>query len=342
MSKVKIHIPFAGGSFGHRLFGEVAVEAAQVSQVSGRPVKLMWSRSDDMHQDHFRPMARCAIRASWLGTSTLSFKHNITAVVTNLDHGLGDALTAAGANVFPDQISQFSFSTMVSLPYRFGITDHQLVECDIGVTTGSWRSVFSGLTTTSNEIFIDEIARLRGYDEVVFRRQNLDNDSALRCLNKVVEMGDWGRSMPNGFAQGVAIHAEYRSACAYLVEIDTTGGEPRLTKAFCAVDVGVPINPRGLQAQMEGMLVDAWSIMFRAGIHIDNGIVREGNYWNYPWACMKHTPLTTEVYVFPAQPGAEPGGAGELGIPAAAAACVNAYARATGEQPRRFPIGEFA
>jgi isoquinoline 1-oxidoreductase beta subunit len=340
MSKVKIHIPFAGGSFGHRLFGEVAVEAAEVSQECGRPVKLMWSRDDDMKLDHLRPMAHCAIRASWLGTSILSFEHKITAVTTDFNHGLGDALTAAGVNVFPDQISQAAFSAMVTMPYRFGITDHQLIEYDFGVTTGSWRSVFSGLSTTSNEIFIDELARARGFDEVVFRRSNLDNDSALRCLDKVAEMGEWGRSMPDGHAQGVAIHTEYGSACAYLVEIDTTGDEPRLTRTYCAVDVGVPINPSGLKAQMQGMLVDAWSIMFRVGIHIDDGMVRENSFSDYPWACMRDTPPNIEVYVFPAQSGGEPGGAGELGIPAAAAACVNAFARATGNQPRRFPIGE--
>lgn len=342
VDSVTVHVPFAGGSFGHRLFGEVAVEAAEVSQAAGRPVKLMWSRKDDMCSDHFRPMARCAIRASWLASSTLSFEHNMAAAVTDFDHGLGDALTAVGADISPSAFSRVSFDTMVSMPYRFGLTNHQLDERDFGVRTGSWRSVFSGLTTTSNEIFIDELARERGYDEVLFRRRNLDNKAVRRCLDKVVAMGDWGRSMPAGHAQGVAIHTEYRSACAYLVEIDTTGNEPRLTRAFCAVDVGVPINPRGLEAQMQGMLIDAWSVMFRAGIHIDNGIVREVNFWDYAWACMKHTPLSTEVYVFPAQAEAEPGGVGELGIPAASAACVNAYARATGKQPRRFPIGEFA
>jgi isoquinoline 1-oxidoreductase beta subunit len=341
-AKVKIHIPVAGGSFGHRHFGEVAVEAAEVSQAAGRPVKLMWSRSDDMHKDHFRPMARCAIRASWLGASTSSFEHKITAATTGFDHGLGEALTATVAGLLPSQISQACFKSMVSLPYRFGITSHSLVERDFGVTTGSWRSVFSGLTTTSNEIFIDELARTRGYDEVLFRRQNLDNEVVRRCLDKVVEMGNWGRSMSNGHAQGVAVHAEYRSACAYLVEIDTTGDEPRLTNAYCAVDVGIPINPRGLEAQMQGMLVDAWSIMFLASIHIEDGVVRENDYLDYPWARMRDTPPTTEVYVFPARPAAEPGGVGELGIPAAAAACVNAYARASGKQPRRFPIGEFS
>ncbi|MGD8908693.1 MAG: molybdopterin-dependent oxidoreductase [Chromatiales bacterium] len=339
-SKVKIHTPFAGSSFGHRLFGEVAAEAAEVSQAAGRPVKLMWSRSDNMRRDHFRPMARCAIRASWIGASTLTFEHKITAATTGFDHGLGDALTSAGSSMSPSEVSQLVFHSMVSLPYRFGVTSHQLTECDFGVTTGSWRSVFSGLTTTSNEIFIDALARERGCDEVLFRQRNLDNETVRRCLGKVAEMGEWGRSMPKGHAQGVAIHTEYRSACAYLVEIDTTSDVPRLTRAYCAVDVGVPINPRGLEAQMQGMLVDAWSIMFRVDIHIDDGRVRESGFRDYPWACMKHTPPCIQVHVFPAQTGSEAGGAGELGIPAAAAACVNAYARATGIQPSRFPIGE--
>jgi isoquinoline 1-oxidoreductase beta subunit len=341
-SDVTIHIPYAGGAFGRRLFGEAAIEAAEISHAARRPVKLMWTRDEDMRSGRFRPMAFSAIRATRLGSSTTSFENTIAAAHTDFGHGLSDALTAAGADILPGTFTQFGFSTMISLPYRFGSTDHTLIERDFGVPTCSWRSVFSGMTTTSNEIFIDELARELGYDEVSFRRDNLDNDTARRCLEKVAEIGDWGRDMPSGHAQGVAIHVEYRSACAYLVEIDTTGQEPRLTRAFCAVDVGIPINPLGLKAQIEGCLVDAWSLMFRVSNHIDDGKVRESNFTDYLWARMKHTPLKTEVYLFPAREGGEPGGAGELGFPPAAAACVNAYARATGERPRRFPIGEFA
>jgi isoquinoline 1-oxidoreductase beta subunit len=341
-SNISIHIPYAGGAFGRRLFGEAAVEAAEISQVAGCPVKLMWTRDDDMRSGRFRPMAYCAIRATWLGSTPTSFGHTIAAAHTDFGHGIGDALTAVGADILPRAFSQLGFQTMVSLPYRFGDTDHTLIERDFGVPTGSWRSVFSGMTTTSNEIFIDEFARELGYDEVSFRSRYLDDNTARRCLEKVAEMGDWGRTMPSGHAQGIAVHAEYRSACAYLVEIDITGEAPRLTKAYCAVDVGIPINPLGLKAQMEGCLVDAWSLMFRASNHIDNGTVRESAFTDYHWARMKHTPLETNIYVFPAQQEREPGGAGEVGFPPAAAACVNAYARASGSTPRRFPIGEFS
>ena len=341
-SQVKLHVPFAGGSFGRRLFGEAAIEAAQVSKALGMPVKLMWTRSDDMRHGRFRPMARCQLRMSWLGALTVQFQHRIASARTDFSHGLGDALSAAGVSVLPNLFGQVGFQTMVSVPYRFGDADHVLTERDFGVPTGSWRSVFSGTMTAANEIFVDEVARERNWDEVSFRVAHLDDAAAKRCLQKVASLGAWGRSMPPGHAQGVALHAEYRSACAYLVEIDTTGAEPRLTRAFCAVDVGVPVNVRGLQAQMQGMLFDAWSAMFRAGNHVDDGVVRESSYADFHWARMRHAPPTTEVYVFPAASGAQPGGAGELGIPAASAACVNAFARATGTKPRRFPIGEFS
>jgi isoquinoline 1-oxidoreductase subunit beta len=340
-SRINLHIPFAGGSFGRRLFGEAAIEAAQVSKALRRPVKLMWTRNDDMRHGRFRPMARCDVRAVWLGPATTSFEHHIATAQTDFKHGLGDVLTAAGVSILPGLFSQVGFLTMVSLPYRFGLSSHKLAEKEVGVPTGSWRSVFSSLTTACNEIFIDEMARQRRYDEVDFRLRNLDSPVAARCLQHVAAAGQWGRPMPRGQAQGVALHVEYRSAVAYLVEIDTTGAEPRLLRAFCAVDVGVPINPRGLEAQMQGSLVDAWTAMFRAGNHIDGGRVREGSYADFHWARMRHTPVSTTVHVFPAEADATPGGAGELGITAAAAACVNAYARATGKRPRRFPILEF-
>ncbi len=341
-SKVRIHVPYAGGSFGRRLFGEAAIEAAQISKALRRPVKLMWTRNDDVRHGRFRPMARCELRATWLGGAMTSFEHRIAAAQTDFGHGLGEALTAIGASVLPSLFGQLGFLTMLSLPYRFGTTSHKLVERNFGVPTGSWRSVYSSMMTTANEIFIDEIARARRSDEVDFRLRHLDSAAAERCLRHVAAAGSWGRRMPAGQAQGVAVHAEYRSAVAYLVEIDTTGEEPRLLRAFCAVDVGVPINTRGLEAQMQGSLIDAWSIMFRAGCHLENGRIREGSFGDFLWARMRHTPPTTHVHVFPAESGAEPGGAGELGITAAAAACVNAYARATGKQPRRFPIQEFA
>jgi isoquinoline 1-oxidoreductase beta subunit len=347
-ANVTLHVPFCGGSFGRHLFCEPATEAAQISQALGIPIKLMWTRNDDMRHGRFRPMAHHDLQASWLGDTMLTYLHHVSGAELDVDHGLGDAISAAGFAVTPALVQQAAFNTTVSVPYAFGIAEQTLLEQPFDVPTCSWRSIYSGYTMTSNEIFVDEIARARGIDEVQFRLDHLTSDAAIACLNKVVAMAaaagtPWGGALPAGHAQGVAVHVEYRSAVAYLVQIDTTGAEPRLTHAFAAVDAGVPINPLGLQAQLQGVLVDAWTAMFRAGNHLDDGTIRESSYGDFLWARMNHMPLTTEVFVFPAgSTSNEPGGAGELGFPPAAAASVNAYARATGTVPRQFPIREFA
>jgi isoquinoline 1-oxidoreductase beta subunit len=143
--------------------------------------------------------------------------------------------------------------------------------------------------------------------------------------------------MPAGTAQGVAIHEEYKSVVAFVVEIDCRDpANVRVTKGTCAVDVGRAINPLGLEAQMQGVLVDALSTTLRAGLHIDNGAVREGSFSDYHYARMMHSPQQVDVIVMP--PTGQPGGAGELGFPAAAAAVANAYARATQSTVTSFPI----
>jgi isoquinoline 1-oxidoreductase beta subunit len=143
--------------------------------------------------------------------------------------------------------------------------------------------------------------------------------------------------MAPGTAQGLGLHEEYKSVAAFLVELDARDrARPRVTRAVAAVDVGRAVNPRGVEAQMQGALVDALSAALYAGVHIDRGAVREGSYTDFRYARMRDAPVEVEVHVMP--PTGEPGGAGELGVPAASAAVVNAWARATGTVPRRFPI----
>ena len=335
---VTLHVVRAGGAFGCRLFCEPVVEAAQVSQAIGQPVKVMWDRADDMRHGRFRPMAQCTIRATCALGNVLSYEHRVAAVETDFRHGFGEMLTAAGANVAPAMFGQAAFTTTVKVPYKFGVVTQLLTEQHYEVPTGSFRSIYSGFVATSNEIMVDEIAAALKKDPYQFRRANLETDRQRAVLDTVAQMGRWGRAMPAGQAQGIAFHDEYRSHVAYLVEIDATGPEPRATAVFACVDVGVPINPMGLEAQVQGVFMDAWTIMFRAGNHLDNGRIREATYNDLPWARMKHSPPQIEVKVLAATTDS-PGGAGELGLPAAAAAAVNAYARATRTKPRRFPIG---
>jgi isoquinoline 1-oxidoreductase beta subunit len=190
---------------------------------------------------------------------------------------------------------------------------------------------------TAEEIVVDEVAAKLGKDPVAFRRTTLRSRAVKAVLDKVVSAGHWGRTLPDGHGQGIAVHEEYGSCVACLVEIDASDPKnPRVTKVVMAADVGTAVNPRGLEAQLMGTAVDGISTVLRAGLHIDRGAVREKSFADFEWARQRHAPLHFEAHIMPSR--GEPGGAGELGVPAAAGAVANAYARATGTKPRRFPI----
>ncbi|OEU85606.1 isoquinoline 1-oxidoreductase [Streptomyces abyssalis] len=340
--KVTVHVVQGGGSFGRRLFFDAALEAARISKKSRRPVRLMWSRIDDMRHGRMRPATHHKIRATHSLGNVISFEHRVAAVETDFRHGLGEILTA-NASKLPvagnATLAQSLFLTTVKSPYNFGVTTQLLGEVPLRMPTASWRSVYSANTRGAEEIVVDELAEKMDKDPVEFRRSFLKSARQRAVLDKVAEDGEWGRKLPEGFAQGVGFHEEYKSRTACLVEIDARDPkEPRVTKAVIAVDVGRPVNPRGLEAQMLGGLTDAISTTLRAGLHIEDGLPLEGSYSQFHYARQNDSPRDVAVHVMPAEEGAEPGGAGELGVPAAVGAIANAYARATGTRPRSFPV----
>jgi isoquinoline 1-oxidoreductase beta subunit len=339
-SAVKVHVTQGGGSFGRRLFFDAALEAAQISKAMRRPVKLMWTRTDDMRHGRARAASHHKIRATFALGEVLTFEHRVASVETDFRHGLGEILTATAAHLPVGgnlSFAQTVFLTTVKVPYHFGVVTQLLNEVPLRMHTGSWRSVYSANTRGAEEIMVDEIAKKLGKDPVAFRRQTLKTDRQRAVLDKVASAGNWGRAMPRGFAQGVAFHDEYKSCTACLVEIDARDPKaPRVVKAVIAADVGRPINPLGLKSQLLGGLTDAISTTLRAGLHIDKGLPLEGSYSHFHYARQKDSPPQVEIHIMPAN-GA-PGGAGELGVPAAVGAIANAYARATGIKPRSFPI----
>ena len=337
-SAVTLHPIRGGGSFGRGLFFDAGPEAALVSKAIGRPVKLMYTRADDMKHGRMRPASFHRVRATYLLGNVLSYEHRIAAVQLDLRHGFGDVITALGADLLPGPFAQTVFNLTQNMPYNFGLETYLLSEVPVDVATSSWRSIYSGQVAVADEIMVDEIARRLRRDPVEFRLAKLSGARERAVVRKVADAGQWGRAMPPGHAQGVAIHEEYKGCAAVLVEIDATDrAAPRVTKAVVAVDVGRAVNPKGLEAQMIGVVIDGISATLRAGNHIDNGAVRESSFTDFKWARMRHSPPVMEVHVMPPSTG-KPGGAGELGFPAAAAAVANAYARATGTSPRSFPI----
>ena len=276
-SNVTMHMPFAGGAFGRHLFGESAIEAAQISQALGRPIKLLWTRNDDMRHGRFRPMTQhCECAPRLARVAMLSFEHRLAAAEMDLRHGYGDALPRAGAQSCTSLIEQVGFNATVSVPYRVRLDEpadrraalrgadrqlaldllglHELRERDLRRPA---RARAAARTTSSSGS--SRTSRRRPRPEALppagaAMAQQLGSLDAGRARAR--------RRRPRRVPLGRRLSRRDRR---------DRPGEPRLARAFAAVDVGMPINPQGLEAQIQGALIDGWSVMFRAGNHLDNG-----------------------------------------------------------------------
>jgi isoquinoline 1-oxidoreductase beta subunit len=344
--KVKVHVVPSGGSFGRRLFWDPVQVAVQVSKLTGRICKLMYHRTDDIRQTRLRPPQFHRVRATLLLGQVVAYDQQIAAVRLDARHGYGEWGTASGGSLPPLVAQtvgnlgyeQFFFKTMVASPYNYGVSTKTLLPLALDMNTVSYRSVHIMPARTCEEIITDEIARAMGKDPVAFRLEFLRLERARACLQRVAGAANWGKAMPAGFAQGVAVHQESRSFCAAVVEVDARDrSNVKVTKAVIAIDVGKPINLSGIDAQVQGALAEAIALVLNAGLTIREGLPIESSYGNYRFTKMKDYPKDVQVIVMP-NTGNPVGGLGEVGLSVAAGAIANAYARATGIKPRKFPL----
>ncbi|MET8173326.1 molybdopterin cofactor-binding domain-containing protein [Streptomyces clavifer] len=350
LSAVTVHVTEGGGSFGRKLFFDAALEAVEISERIGKPVKLMWHRADDSRQGRTHPMATSRVRISYVGDTVLSYKQRHTSVATDLSHGFGEIFTALAAKLPVADLgfSETFFQLSQSMPYNFGVSSRLLNETDKSFNTGSMRNVYSPDVTCARELVIDQLAAKMGKDPYRFRRDFLRDHRSLGVLEKVAEAGRWGRPMPEGTAQGIALHSEYHSASAVLVEIDCRPetvnrpirdgvAGPRVTRIVLAVDAGLTVNPRGLEAQMMGCAMDGIALALTSSLHLRDGYFLEASWDNYFYTRQWNTPPELDIIIMPDTTG-KPGGAGELGVAATMAAVACAYGRATGTMPTTFPV----
>ena len=340
VEQIAYHVIPAGGAFGRRVSHDHDVHAAQVSQRIGKPVKLQWLREEGIKHGRARPVSIHHVKATLSGGDVVGFEHRMACPELDARHGLGDVVTGYATEYNNEGAVQYYFTHSAKLPYKFGPTAITLKQRLLAKPTGTWRNVYNGQVVAANEIVIDELARMLGKDELEFRIANLDSDRHRAVVNKVAHEGQWGRTLPAGVAQGVGMADEYKSIAAFLMEIDLRGKEPRMTRCTAAVDVGFCVNPTGTAAQLMGHAMDGFALVFRSGLHVDNGATRESNFHDYKWTRMFDSAPEMSIHILPPSNNL-PGGVGELGVPAAAAAAANAWARATGKQPRNFPLSEY-
>ncbi len=353
LAKVKLHVTEGGGSFGRHLFADAAYEAAAISKTFGKPVKLMWHRTDNFRQGRVHPMCTSRVRMVYSGGNVLALDQRHTSVATDFSHGFGDVLTAMDANLPLQNLLQFSesiFTLTQNIPYNFGIVTQLLNEIyDIQTfNTSSVRNIYSPDVRTASELVIDRVAGEMGKDPLAFRREFAKDPRMRAVIDTVARVSGWGKPMAAGTAQGISVHSEYKGRVACVVEIDCrpetvnrkvekayTG--PRVTKVVYALDVGLPINPLGLQAQMMGGAMDGIAQALSYSLHLKDGNFEEGSWDDAYYTRQWNTPPELEVVVMDRTTD-DPGGAGEFGVAAAMAATACAYRRATGTMPTEFPI----
>ncbi len=342
---IEVHNQFLGGGFGRRAFADNVFEAAQVARAIDGPVRLVWSREDDMRHDFYRPASRSQLRARLDGGRVLGWEHRIAgpsvmqsaagSIAPGLLPGwIPDGLIRFGAGLLGDRDGS-SVEGAKELPYAFDHVRVSYCNVETPVRLGFWRSVGHSFTAFVVESFVDELAHAAGEDPVAFRRRHLAADSPQRrVLDAVTTLAGWGAA-PAGHFQGVAVHASFESVVAEVVEISLRDGQPKLEKVYCAIDCGTAVNPDIVRAQMESGIVFGLTAALKGEITFVDGAVQQGNFHDYEILRMHEVP-PIEVAIIDSD--APPTGVGEPGTPPAAPALANAIFAATGQRLRSLPL----
>ncbi len=334
--KVTVHTLYAGGSFGRRATpdSDMVAEAVSVAKaIDGRaPVRVLWTREDDVQGGRYRPMYFHRLRAGLDEDGKLvAWQHRI--VGQSILKG-----TPFEGMLVQNGIDLTSVEGANNLPYAIPNTLVDLHTTDIGVPVLWWRAVGSTHTAHSVEIFIDELAEAAGRDPVDFRRELLrDHPRHLGVMELAVEKSGWGEPLPAGKARGIAVHESFASFVAQVVEVSLDGGTPKIERVVCAVDCGRPINPDQIKAQMEGGIGYGLGAILHDEITLDGGRVEQSNFHDYVPLRIEEMPKV-EVHIVPSE--AAPTGVGEPGTPPIGPAVANALYQLTGERIRSLPLSK--
>ncbi len=328
--QVKIHTTFLGGGFGRRAnpHSDFVTEAAQVAKAVKKPVKVIWTREDDMKGGYYRPMWYDRIAAG------LDEKGNLAA----WQHTIVGQSILSGTPFDPKgDVDPASVEGAKEIPYEIPNILVDLHTPKIAVPVQWWRSVGHSHTAFVVESFVDEAAHEAGKDPYEFRRKLLaKHPRHYGVLKLAAEKAGWGRPLPKGRVRGIAQHESFGSFVAQVAEVSVSAeGKVRVHKVVCAIDCGKIVNPDTIKAQMESGIVFGLSAALYGKITFQNGRVEQSNFHDYPLLRLNEMPLV-EVHIVSSEE--KSGGVGEPGVPPIAPAVANAIFAATGKRIRHLPI----
>ena len=332
--QVSIHTTFLGGGFGRRANpnSDFVSEAVQVAKASGVPVKVVWTREDDMHGGYFRPMYVHRVETGLDAKGRpVAWKHTI----------VGQSILAGTpfASMVKNEIDETSVEGVVDSPYLDPIAAKKvMLHTPQGlVPVLWWRSVGNTHTAFAMESMVDELAHAAGKDPLAFRRALLAGKPRhLKLLELVAEKGGWGSPAPAGVGRGLAVHASFGSIVAQLAEVRVDKDKRiRVQRVVCAVDCGTAVNPLSLEAQVQGSIAYGLGPTLSSALTIKDGEVQQGNFNDYKVLRMNEMPKV-EVHIAPST--AKMGGIGEPATAPINAAVANAVFALTGQRLRSLPL----
>jgi isoquinoline 1-oxidoreductase subunit beta len=320
--RVQVHTTYLGGGFGRRARVDFISEAVEVSKAIGAPVKLTWTREDDLQQDYYRPASYTHFAG---GLDAQGWPVALTARIACPSFGgLRNGVDRTGV----EGIAEMAYGIPnIHVDYH---------PPDVGIPVSYWRSVGYSQNTFFTESFIDELAAAGKKDPVELRRRLLAHSARhLGVIDLAVEKSGWGKPLPSGRFLGIALSDNVGSFNAQVAEVSVDKGTVRVHRVTCAVDCGHVVNPSGVVQQVRSAIIYGLSAALMSEITIDKGRVQQHNFDKYEVLRMDEAPVI-DVYIVPSTN--PPGGIGEAATPPIAGAVANAVFGATGKRIRQLPI----
>lgn len=313
VEKVTHHQAFLGGGFGRRAMSDSAVQAALISREARVPVKLIWSREEDIRHDHYRPAVASRFRVA------LDSGGNITAW-DNVYHEKHDPPDAP------------------KIPYTVASRKFHHADIPTHVPFGPWRSVDHSQHGFFTEGFFDEVAAAAGRDPYEMRMAMLkDKPRHQKVLRTAAENAGWGETLPRGMGRGISLQESFGTLVAQVMDVRVQDGEIKVERVVCVIDPGFAVSPDGIIAQMESGITYGLTAALYGEITIERGAVKQSNFHDYPMVRINDTPLIETQVI---NSGESWGGAGEPGTPGVAPALVAAVFDATGVRVRELPLAK--